>query len=86
MDGQELLRELERTVNELAAFNEIGKALTSTLDVHEVLATVMQKVSDLLRPENWSLLLVDERTGDLRFEIAVGQGAERIKPLRVQLG
>ncbi len=86
MDGQELLRELERTVNELAAFNEIGKALTSTLDVHEVLATVMQKVSDLLRPENWSLLLVDERTGDLRFEIAVGQGSERIKPLRVQLG
>ncbi|MHB1843315.1 MAG: GGDEF domain-containing protein [Deltaproteobacteria bacterium] len=86
MDGQDLLRELERTISELAAFNEIGKALTGSLDVREVLGTIMQKVSELLRPENWSLLLVDEAANELCFEVAVGAGADHIKGMRVALG
>ncbi len=80
------LRELKRTVEELAAFNEIGKTLTSTLDISEVLKIIMQKVSELLQPENWSLLLVDDRSGELYFEAAVGQGAERIRDLRIKVG
>ncbi len=86
MEAKDLLRELKRTVDELAAFNEIGKTLTSTLDIREVLRIIMQKVSELLEPENWSLLLSDERAGDLYYEIAVGQGAERVKGMRVPMG
>src|SRR5947209_16126570 len=33
VQGRDLLRELKRTVDELAVLNEIGKALTSSLDV-----------------------------------------------------
>ena len=55
-----------------AAFNELAKALTSTLESREVLGLVMQNVSSLLRPANWSLLLHDEATDTLYFEIAVG--------------
>ena len=51
------LKELKRTVEELAAFNEIGKTLTGTLDIREVLKLIMQKIGELLHPENWSLLL-----------------------------
>ena len=80
------LRELKRTVEELAAFNEIGKTLTSTLDIREVLKMIMQKVSELLQPENWSLLLVDEESQELYFEAAVGQGAEKIRDLRIKIG
>ncbi len=47
----------ERTVDELQAFNDIGRSLTSTLDIREVLALIMQKVSEVLRPGHWSLLL-----------------------------
>jgi hypothetical protein len=36
MEAKDLLRELKRTVDELAAFNEIGKTLTSTLDIREI--------------------------------------------------
>ncbi len=86
MQAQELLRELKRTVDELQAFNEIGRTLTSTLDVSEVLRIIMEKVSEVLRPSNWSLLLVDEKLGDLFFEVAVGAGAEALKPLRVGIG
>ncbi|HUB09189.1 MAG TPA: sensor domain-containing diguanylate cyclase [Myxococcales bacterium] len=86
MEAKDLLRELKRTVDELAAFNEIGKTLTSTLDIREVMRIIMQKVSELLKPQNWSLLLVDEKKNELYFEIAVGEGAEKIKGLRIQLG
>ena len=86
MQAHELLRELKRTVDELQAFNEIGRTLTSTLDVSEVLRLIMHKVSEVLRPGNWSLLHLDEKAGDLFFEVAVGDGAEERKPLRVALG
>ncbi len=71
---------------QLATFNEIGKALTSSLDLNEVLKIVMDKISELLKPKNWSLLLLDEKTGELYFEIAVGKGADKIKDLRLKLG
>jgi diguanylate cyclase (GGDEF)-like protein len=86
MQASELLRELKRTVDELQAFNEIGRTLTSTLEVREVLRIIMQKVSALLQPGNWSLLLIDDKLGDLYFEIAVGEGAEKLKPMRLAMG
>ncbi len=86
MKATELLVALRRTVDQLAAFNELAKALTSTLESREVLGLVMQKVSTLLRPANWSLLLHDDATDTLYFEIAVGVGAERLKTERIAVG
>jgi diguanylate cyclase (GGDEF)-like protein len=85
MEARELLRELKRTVDELQAFNAIGKALTSTLDIREVLGLIMEKVGELLHPSNWSLLLADDG-GDLVFEIVVGPGGEGLKGLKLQHG
>jgi diguanylate cyclase (GGDEF)-like protein len=86
MEPRDLLAELERKVHELQAFNEVGRTLAGTLDIHEVLALIMQKVSEVLRPGHWSLLLVDEQRKDLVFEIAVGEGAERLKEMRLPIG
>ncbi len=85
MNAADLLTGMKRTVEQLAAFNEIAKALTSTLDVHEVLRLVMQKVSELMRPTNWSLLLEDD-AGQLYFEICVGPGADKLKHQRFRPG
>jgi diguanylate cyclase (GGDEF)-like protein len=86
MQANDLLRELKRTVDELQAFNEIGRTLTSTLEAKEVLQLIMQKVSVVLKPEHWSLLLLDEARDELYFEVAVGPGADRIKAARLPLG
>ncbi|MBJ6763298.1 sensor domain-containing diguanylate cyclase [Myxococcaceae bacterium JPH2] len=83
MNPADLLTAMKRTVEQLAAFNEMAKALTSTLELREVLALVMQKVSGLLLPRNWSLILQDDRTGKLYFEIAVGEGAAVLKGLQL---
>ena len=86
MESRDLLRELERTVRELQAFNEIGRTLASTLDLHEVLSLIMERVSGVLRPGHWSLLLVDEVRQELLFEIVIGEGAERLKEMRLPVG
>src|SRR4051794_35020533 len=86
MNPADLLGAMKRTVEQLAAFNDIAKALTSTLEVREVLEVVMQKVTEQLRPSNWSLLLLDERTERLYFEITVGEGAEQLKALTLAPG
>lgn len=86
MEGPDLLRELKRTVDELGILNEIGKALTSSLDIGEVMHLILAKVAELLKPRNWSVLLTDPKTGELTFKAALGAGSERLANLRVQPG
>jgi len=85
-DDSTALSEHDKRVQQLNTFNEIGKALTSTLDLREVLNIVMEKISEILTSQNWSLLLVDEEKDDLYFEIVVGEGAEKIKNVRLAMG
>src|SRR5438477_12670333 len=86
MQARDLLRQLQRTVDELAVLNEIGKALTSSLDIREVMHLILAKVSELLNPRNWSLLLRDQQTGELYFKPAVGAGSQMLMHLRLQRG
>src|SRR6202171_2409056 len=86
MRGKDLLRELQRTVDELAVLNEIGKALTASLDIGEVMHVILEKVSALLKPRNWSLLLKDQATNELYFHASVGAGSDQLKDLRIKPG
>jgi diguanylate cyclase (GGDEF)-like protein len=85
MNPTDLLAAMRRTVEQLAAFNEIAKALTSTLEVTEVLQLVMQKVQQLLQPTAWSLIL-QGKDGLLQFEIVVGPAAETLKGQKIRPG
>ncbi len=73
-------------IDQLRTFSHIGKALTSSLDLREILKILMAQISELLRPENWSLLLIDPATSELTFEIAIGEGAEKRRNVRLQPG
>jgi GAF domain-containing protein len=54
-----------REAGEVAVFQELGKALTSSLQLDQVLRTIMEKIDEFLRPDNWSLLLLDEAKQEL---------------------
>jgi len=86
MNPKEEIAELKRQVERLSLFHEVGKALASTLDLQKILQTIMEKISDLLQPDNWSLLMLDEATQELYFEIAIGSGADKLKDVRLKLG
>src|ERR1700674_2945160 len=72
--------------NEVTVFHELGKALTSSLQLDQVLRTIMEKINEVLRPDTWSLLLMDIGKDELFFEIATGKGAEALKDVRIKVG
>ncbi|MBE9529306.1 MAG: GAF domain-containing protein, partial [Proteobacteria bacterium] len=78
--------ESERLLRKLSTFNELGKALTSSLNIDEILSVVVEKIHELLEPKNWSLLLVDADTGELTFRVVVGEGAEKILGTSLEAG
>lgn len=65
---------------------EIGKLLTSTLDLDTILELIMQKASQLIKAQNWSLLLKDGKTGDLTFNIVKGINKEEVEGIRLMPG
>jgi diguanylate cyclase (GGDEF)-like protein len=75
-----------RNFHEIAVFHELGKAITSSLQLDQVLRTIMEKINEVLRPDTWSLLLMDQEKQELYFEIATGTGAGALRDVRVPVG
>jgi diguanylate cyclase (GGDEF)-like protein len=73
-------------VGEVNVFHELGKALTSSLQLDQVLRTIMEKINEVLHPDTWSLLLMDSDKQELYFQIATGAGAEALKDVRIKVG
>jgi diguanylate cyclase (GGDEF)-like protein len=76
----------DQETRELLAFVEVGKLLTSTLDLREILRVIMDKMSDLFPAQNWSLLLRDEASGHLHFEAVVGIDKHQVEGIRLCRG
>jgi len=76
----------QREAGEIAVFQELGKALTSSLQLDQVLRTIMEKIDEFLRPDNWSLLLLDQAKQELYFELAVGKASQALKDVRIKMG
>jgi len=77
---------VEPDISEVSVFHELGKALTSSLQLDQVLRTIMEKINEVLHPDTWSLLLMDTEKQELYFEIATGEGSEALKDVRIKLG
>src|SRR5882762_580589 len=71
---------------ELAILNEIGEILSSSNALREGFAKIMQVISDKLNMHRGTLVLLDESTGRLRTEAALGLTAEDIDRNRYALG
>ena len=75
-----------RQMDHLRVFHDVARALTSSLELEEILGAIMDKMANFFGPERWSMLMVDEAGGHLYYAIAVGENAESLKGLRVPLG
>jgi diguanylate cyclase (GGDEF)-like protein len=75
-----------RGSEEVAVFHELGKALTSSLQLDQVLRTIMEKLDEFLQPDTWSLLLMDPAKKELYFELAIGKNAQALKDMRIKVG
>ena len=78
-----LYQEMKARATELATLNEVSQTINSTLDLDQVLNLIMNKVVEILDVEAGSLLLLDEESGDLVFQVALGSGGAKGSQLLV---
>lgn len=77
-----LLKEYER----LKSLLRITTLLNSSLDVNYVKKKTIEGITALVDAEVGSLLLLDEKTEELYFEVALGEKGEKVKKIRLKMG
>ncbi len=75
-------REAERKAMQM----QFAMVLNSTLDQREVRKRAMEAATSLMDAEVGSLLLLDPRTNELFFEVALGEKGEKLKQVRLRMG
>jgi Nif-specific regulatory protein len=71
---------------ELAILTEIGALVSSTLELRDTFGKVMQLISDKLHMHRGTMVLLDESTGRLRTEAAIGLGPDEIERAKYAVG
>ena len=83
---REASRVLHEKEAELHTLDEVGRAIISSLELKTVLNIIMEKIRELVQSEAWSLLLVDEKTGELHCSVAVGEHGDHLRQSNVKFG
>jgi GAF domain-containing protein len=65
VENARLYEEVRSNLMQLAYFNEVGSALTASLDLEQVLQIIMEGVISLIGVERASIFLIDEASDDL---------------------
>lgn len=74
----QLLVESDRRARQLAALNEVGRSLTSTLEINTLLKQILNSAVELLNCEAGSLYTIEPETNDIVVEVTIGPGASDI--------
>jgi PAS domain S-box-containing protein len=81
-----LYDETQRRAREAAAIAEVGREISSTLDLPTVLERIAARACDLLKGDSSAVYLPDEEGKSFRAIAAVGANASQILQDTVQLG
>jgi PAS domain S-box-containing protein len=65
---------------------EANRILSSTLNLSDLLRQTMKLATEVVEAESSSLLLYDEKAGDLVFDLALTEKETELKAIRIKLG
>jgi C4-dicarboxylate-specific signal transduction histidine kinase len=77
---------LQKKIKSLQELLEISRRLNSTLDLRTILKDLVVTSCTVLKAESASLLLLDERTGELEFRVTEGEAGSHLEGLRIKPG
>ena len=86
LENKILQQEVDIAKKEIEFFEEVAKILTSSMELNQILVAIMKKTKEMTNAEAWSVLLVDEETGELVFERTDGKKKPKIEKYRLKLG
>lgn len=76
----------KRHTDALVMLNRIAQTITSSLDIDDVIQRTMTGINTILEVEAGSLLLVDEKSGELTFKVTLRGEHKQITSYRLKLG
>jgi diguanylate cyclase (GGDEF)-like protein len=81
-----LTDQLESRKRSIGQFYEFLRGTASTLDSQKVYPSLLKKFSEIMKAERSSLMLLNQESGELTLEAALGADLEGSGPIRIQLG
>jgi signal transduction histidine kinase len=79
---QDRTRELAQSVNELRALGDVSQAVNSTLDLENVLTTIVVKAVQLSGTETGAIYVFDDALGEFRLRATHGMDQDMIARMR----
>ncbi len=77
---------MPETIKMRQLYASIGKLITSSLKIEEILGGIMEEVRRFFDAENWSLMRLDPNTRELFFVIIKGIDTKAVENIRLGLG
>jgi putative nucleotidyltransferase with HDIG domain len=75
-----------KNLKKILTLYEIGSLINSSLEITTIQQRAMEAITKLVKCEAGSLLLLDENTNELYFQIALGEKGEKVKEIRLKVG
>ncbi|RKY31257.1 MAG: hypothetical protein DRP74_05240 [Candidatus Omnitrophota bacterium] len=85
-DKVELEKRVRDTARDLALIYQIGRDISSSLELADVLRYLVERITSILNLETCVILLVEKETGDLVVKAAQGVSREDIEKTRLKSG
>ncbi|MFH1563134.1 MAG: HD domain-containing phosphohydrolase [Nitrospirota bacterium] len=79
-------KEIKKVENTFKTLCEIGKDLSATMDLDELLTKIMEGAKQICDVKADSILLLDKKKNELYFRIALGEKGEEIKKIVLPIG
>ena len=82
VENSHLIRQTARRSEDLRVLNEIGRALSSTLDPEALFEKIYQALQSMFDARNFAIALYDPVRNQLRYELEIADGARLPKRTR----
>jgi PAS domain S-box-containing protein len=69
---------MDRRISQLKRIIEISQTLNTTFELDPLLETIVQAATELTQTVGCGVLLLDQETGDLRFQVATGPNEDEL--------
>ena len=83
IENARLYEASQRQLKISALLNEASRVINSSLDINEIMQSLLAQMNDFLNAEAISIALVDKQTNELVYQVAEGIGSEEIVGLRL---
>lgn len=81
-----MINGLQKKIQQLETLMEMASLVNSTLDINKIKSRAIEAAARLVNAEAGSLLIIDQGTGELFFEIAIGEKGNILKEVRLVRG